>query len=81
VSGRVLEEGSQTPIAGAEVMLVPIRPSPVSAPPFDRPPSTITDRDGRYAFEDVEPGRYRITVQKAGANLSDLEVMVRPPLQ
>lgn len=66
VSGRVLEEGNQAPIAGAEVVLVPVRPRAVSAPPFDRPRSTITDRDGRYAFEDVEPGRYRITVQKAG---------------
>jgi protocatechuate 3,4-dioxygenase beta subunit len=66
VSGRVLEDATRTPIAGAEVMLLPIRPRALSVPSFDPPRTTLTDRDGRYAFEDVEPGRYRITVQKTG---------------
>jgi protocatechuate 3,4-dioxygenase beta subunit len=31
----------------------------------------LTDENGRYAFDDLEPGRYRIMVQKAGFALLD----------
>lgn len=57
-SGRVLEDGSRAPIAGAEVLLLPSFPH--------RPRTAITDRNGRYEFERLEAGRYRINVQKAG---------------
>jgi protocatechuate 3,4-dioxygenase beta subunit len=65
VSGRVLERETQTPIAGAEVTLVPAR-SGQGSPFAERGLIAITDRDGRYTFGDVEPGRYRVTVQKTG---------------
>ena len=65
-SGRVLEDGSRAPIAGAQVMLVVARSGPASAPFLTRPRTTTTDQNGRYEFDDVEAGRYRITVQKAG---------------
>ena len=60
VSGRVEEHSSRAPIAGAQLMLIPSRSGPV------RPLIAITDQDGRYEFDDLEAGRYRITVQKAG---------------
>ena len=67
VSGRVVEDGSRASIEGAQVMLVPSRPRARTAPvPFERPRTTVTDRDGRYTFDQVEAGRYHVSVQKAG---------------
>lgn len=64
VSGHVLEEGSGAPIVGAQVTLMRSRFRP--GPFIDRPRSAVTDQDGRYEFGDLEAGRYRMTVQKAG---------------
>src|SRR5262249_58067857 len=39
------------------------------APQCDRPPEPLvatTDQSGRYRFDALEPGRYRVNVQKAG---------------
>jgi len=72
VSGRVVDEGSATPVAGVQVVLIPMRPGPV--PPFvDRPRTAITNADGRYTFEGVEPGRYRVSAQKAGYALEPMQ--------
>jgi protocatechuate 3,4-dioxygenase beta subunit len=69
VSGRVAAEGANTPIAGARIMLFPAgRPTG----PIGMPPQTLTDQDGRYVFEQVAAGNYRVQVQKAGfAPVSD----------
>jgi protocatechuate 3,4-dioxygenase beta subunit len=82
VSGRVVEDGSGAPVANAQVVLIPIRQGPPVAMPFhDRPRTATSDADGRYLFEEVEPGKYRISVQKAGyalemfnPRLPDIEV-------
>jgi protocatechuate 3,4-dioxygenase beta subunit len=66
VSGRVLEDGSRMPIAGVQVTLIPSRSGPVSDRLADMPRIAITDHDGRYEFDDVEAGAYRIAVHKAG---------------
>jgi hypothetical protein len=66
VSGRVLEDGNRAPIAGARLTLFPARAGSGPVPFRDRPLTAITDRDGRYEFDDLEAGRYRITAQKAG---------------
>ncbi|HWF87087.1 MAG TPA: carboxypeptidase-like regulatory domain-containing protein [Vicinamibacterales bacterium] len=63
ISGRVLTEGANTPIAGARVILIPIRRS---SGPIGPPPQTTTDQDGRYAFQNVAPGTYHIEAQRAG---------------
>jgi len=65
VSGIVLEAGTNTPVAGAQVTLMrfELRPQP------GRPPEPLvatTDQNGRYRFDALEPGRYRVGVQKAG---------------
>src|ERR1700687_2381715 len=56
-SGVVLEDGTNVPIAGARVVF--------AFRGRTRLPAT-TDKDGRYVFEELEPGPYRLTVQKAG---------------
>ena len=65
VSGTVLEAGSNAPVAGAQVTLMSfaLRPQP-SRPP--EPLVATTDQNGRYRFDALEPGRYRVSVQKAG---------------
>jgi hypothetical protein len=72
LSGLVVDDGSQKPIAGAQVMLMP---SGRMVMPFrDRTRTATTDADGRYRFEGLESGEYRVTVQKAGfARLDGLD--------
>jgi hypothetical protein len=65
VSGIVFEAGSNMPVAGAQVTLISFafRPQPGS------PPESLvagTDQNGRYQFAALEPGRYRVSVQRAG---------------
>jgi len=62
VSGQVIEDGTNVPVAGARVFLVI---DGVFSPGAALPPSSITDRDGRFRFEALAPGRYRIAAQKA----------------
>jgi len=65
LSGTVLEAGSNTPVAGAQVTLM----SFAMAPQPGRPPEPLvatTDQSGRYRFDALEPGRYRVMVHKAG---------------
>src|SRR4051794_5922564 len=64
VSGTVVEAGTHTPVAGAQVTLTSFefrRPGH-SAEPL----AATTDQNGRYQFDALEPGRYRVSVQKAG---------------
>jgi hypothetical protein len=71
VSGQVVEEGSRAPVAGAQVILFPM-PSAPHAMRFHQPPTSITDQDGRYRFDALEPGRYGISVRKAGFASQDV---------
>lgn len=64
LTGQVVD-GENKPVADARVTLVG---GQFSAPPsIPRVPLwTTTDQDGRYSFNDLAPGTYRIDVQKAG---------------
>jgi protocatechuate 3,4-dioxygenase beta subunit len=63
LAGRVTVEGGNTPIAGARVTLFPMgRPNG----PMGMPPQAITDQEGRFAFDRLAPGEYRLDVQKTG---------------
>ena len=65
ITGRVVEEGANTPIADARVMAMAMITAPSSAqPPWQYQASTGSD--GTFRFEGLPPGRYRITAQKAG---------------
>src|SRR5438874_5127678 len=66
LTGRVITDGTNAPVAGAHVMLMPaMRPNgPMGIPP--QWPQTLTGSDGRYTFNKVAPGEYRIDVQKTG---------------
>ena len=69
LTGQVLEDGTGAPVAGAQVNAVKI---PIERPVAGtmgvpvRPFTTTTDREGRFQVANLEPGRYRIMVQKAG---------------
>lgn len=68
VSGRVVEEGTRTPIAAAQVTLFRFEPATrqQTFPGLERPRTATTDRSGRYLFEGVDAGQYRIAVRKTG---------------
>jgi protocatechuate 3,4-dioxygenase beta subunit len=63
ISGRVTADDSTTPIAGARVVLFPQRPQIGT---ITRPGETVTDQDGRFAFERIAAGSYNLDVQKTG---------------
>jgi hypothetical protein len=65
VSGRVLAEGSNEPLADARVSLIIVS----SAPPGTRlptAPETTTDRSGGFVLDAVPPGQYFIGASKRG---------------
>jgi len=70
VTGRVVVAGSTTPVAGAEVTLVPVRRATTTTPPPPMPPGPppqrITDEDGHFTFERIRLGEYHVSVSKAG---------------
>jgi carboxypeptidase family protein len=65
ITGRVVDGGTQAPIAGARVMLFP---APTGRPtgPMGPPPQAVTGDDGVYTFGGIAAGRYRLQVQKIG---------------
>jgi hypothetical protein len=81
VSGVIVDESTQNPIAGADVEFMkmePPRPAPsgvgASMRWRDSMRRAVTDRDGRYTIERLEAGRYRVQIHKAGyARLDGLD--------
>lgn len=65
VAGTVLEAGSNTPVPGAQVTLMSLAYRPQPGRPLE-PLVATTDQNGRFRFEAVDPGRYRVSAQKAG---------------
>jgi protocatechuate 3,4-dioxygenase beta subunit len=65
VAGTVLEAGNNSPVAGAQVTLMSFAYRPQLGRPLE-PLVATTDQNGRYRFEAVDPGRYRVSVQKTG---------------
>jgi hypothetical protein len=56
--GRVVERGSTRPVAGALVTAT------VAELPWVDPREATADAEGRFAFADLEPGRYALTASK-----------------
>src|SRR3954468_23833867 len=69
IGGRVVDSTTQAPVASAQVMLIPDGPRTGGIP--NPPPMTLTDRDGRYSFTSVAPGRYRLNVAKTGFTMAN----------
>jgi hypothetical protein len=63
VSGQVIEDGTNTPVADARVFVVL---DDERAAPDGSPPETLSDRDGRFRFDTLPPGRYHVAAQKDG---------------
>ena len=66
--------GANTPVSGARVSLFPAgRPSG----PIGPPPQAISDQDGRFVFDRVSPGTYRLDAQKSGFAPHDEAITTR----
>lgn len=76
VSGRVTAQGANTPLAGVRITLIPTTRPTI---PMGMPPQALTDQDGRYVFDRVVPGSYRVSADRNG--YAPLDAMNRPALQ
>jgi hypothetical protein len=63
VSGQVIEDGTDAPVAGARVLVLLDDEGATSSV---TPPAIVTDPEGRFHFDVLPAGRYRIVAQKAG---------------
>ena len=63
VSGQVIEDGTNTPVAGARMFVLP-DDERAAADGFL--PEAFSDRDGHYRFDSLPAGRYHIAAQKDG---------------
>ncbi|HEV2132205.1 MAG TPA: TonB-dependent receptor, partial [Longimicrobiaceae bacterium] len=83
VAGEVVDAATTLPLEGATVVLEPA--SPGTLPPAPRQGSaflpasrsTVTGPQGRYRFEGVAPGEYRLRVQRLGYRTSSVEIALR----
>ena len=66
ITGRVIDGGTQAPIAGARVILLPAPIARPAGPMVGPPAQAVTGDDGMYTFSGVPEGRYRVQVQKIG---------------
>src|SRR5688500_9834003 len=66
ISGEVVDAASQTPVGGARVTLVKIVEVAGGPTLGDDGKRTVTDADGRFAFQQLSSGRYRVDVEKSG---------------
>lgn len=73
VEGQARAEAGGAPVPFALVRLVRVDSSPL---PSDSPPQGMTNADGRYRFEGVDPGRYRVQLVRIG-----FEPLLSDPVQ
>jgi hypothetical protein len=66
ISGEVVDAASLTPVGGARVTLVKIVDVAGGATLGDDGKRTVTDANGRFAFQQLSSGRYRVDVEKSG---------------
>ncbi|WP_129347020.1 TonB-dependent receptor domain-containing protein [Sorangium cellulosum] len=63
--GAVLASGGDVPLAGATISLARLAGAG-DAPAASVPPEVTTDEGGAFAFVDLPPGRYQVTVAAPG---------------
>jgi Carboxypeptidase regulatory-like domain len=80
VQGQVFEVGGSSPVSGARVNLIPVIDS---VPREERGATTLTDDDGRYRFESLPVGTYRLTIARIGFKpvTIDLTLLRQAPLR
>src|SRR5215204_5151688 len=66
ISGTIVDAVSHVPIDGARVMLVTILEADGGATLGDDGRRTVSDANGRFTFQQLSSGRYRVDAEKSG---------------
>lgn len=66
LSGRVLEAKTGQPLRKATVTLRPLAVNREAGSPIPSPVLTTTDSEGKYLFENLDPGPYSLFAEHAG---------------
>jgi hypothetical protein len=79
ITGEIIDAGTETPLAGALVILEPhpggLLPAPDAGGAFMRGTLRVeTGPDGRYSFTDLAPGEYRVRVRLLGYHPTTVQV-------
>jgi hypothetical protein len=77
ITGRVVDEGTNAPIADARISLFSM--ARLADGQVPQPRQATSARDGTFRFEGLEPGAYRLNVQKTGY-VTPRTVTPSPPL-
>ncbi|WP_437281423.1 TonB-dependent receptor [Sorangium sp. So ce375] len=64
--GAVLASGGDVPLAGATISVAPVADAGAGAAKRAAPPARTTDEGGAFAFVDLPPGRYQVTIAAPG---------------
>lgn len=84
ISGRVVDARAQVPLADASVVLETRAPGALPTPGrglIQANRAVRTDSAGRYRFEGIPPGEYRLHVQRLGYRSATVEVDLRGPAE
>lgn len=81
VSGVILDATTRRPLAGATVTLIPLPDGLVAGAGGTLVPSSSveTSDGGRYRFDGLAPGRYRLRIERLGYRAVSIETEVRRP--
>ena len=66
VLGTVVDRDTQNPLEGVAVTMTPLADSTGARPAGPTPATVLTGADGRFVFEQLDNGHYRITMERLG---------------
>src|SRR5712692_5149544 len=65
IEGRVVNAATGEPLRKVNLRLFPVGQAGAGAAPL-QPATAVSDTEGKFKFENLEPGRYSLSAEKTG---------------